>query len=703
MGCAQSKTGAAAARAAEERLGQRGRYLSFDSRCLAEWKAGDKNNDGVLSLKEVKKVLHKLNVAIPERELRLKFAEFDADGNGTLDFDEFQALFSAVQSLPDMQKVFERACASNEGMIAEELSRYLLSSSMSKVDLTLLECVELILKHEGASEREIKDFLDSDIDEESLQEGPVLTYEGFQRLLTDNEFNAIMDHQMHFQVYQDMTQPLSHYFISSSHNTYLTGNQMSSESSGTAVARALKLGVRVIELDAWDGSDGEPIVNHGHTMCKPVPMRECLKAIKECAFEASEYPVIITIENHCSLPQQKVQVDMLKSTFGDHLFQWPGHDDGSGKPDWTRGPDCWLSPEDLKGKIVIRDKPIKVKQNAKRASDGATEGIATVASDVGNSKLPEAPENTVVEPSSDIMSLSSLALNDEDDDDDEDVDTAKSLGVDDQLLKVMYIKNVKLKFTHEKASQRVDFKEPPFASSSSIVEGKMHKLTKAGYPMRDLCEYAQRHLVRVYPAGSRVDSSNYDPVSAWNAGCQLVALNYQTNSLPVWLNQGRFSDNGGCGYVLKPSFQLGDSFTPWDGLPKDVVCEMTVSVISGHYLPKPLGQSDSSEVIDPYVEVSLHGIEVDQRRYITRHIDDNGFNPSWNETFKFSVRQPELALLSFVVNDHDLVGKDDFIGQRVVPVTAIVPGYRMVQLYHKNGASQDSFLFVRIGFSPSPP
>ena len=32
----------------------------------------------------------------------------------------------------------------------------------------------------------------------------------------------------------------------------------------------------------------------------------------------------------------------------------------------------------------------------------------------------------------------------------------------------------------------------------------------------------------------------------------LVALNYQTSTLPMQLNQGLFQDNGGCGYVLKP-------------------------------------------------------------------------------------------------------------------------------------------------------
>ena len=35
---------------------------------------------------------------------------------------------------------------------------------------------------------------------------------------------------------------------------------------------------------------------------------------------------------------------------------------------------------------------------------------------------------------------------------------------------------------------------------------------------------------RIYPKGTRVDSSNYNPAPAWAAGAQLVALNYQTRT-----------------------------------------------------------------------------------------------------------------------------------------------------------------------------
>ena len=43
-----------------------------------------------------------------------------------------------------------------------------------------------------------------------------------------------------------------------------------------------------------------------------------------------------------------------------------------------------------------------------------------------------------------------------------------------------------------------------------------------------LYSYNKRQLSRIYPRGTRVDSSNFMPQIFWNAGCQLVALNFQT-------------------------------------------------------------------------------------------------------------------------------------------------------------------------------
>ena len=57
--------------------------------------------------------------------------------------------------------------------------------------------------------------------------------------------------------------------------------------------------------------------------------------------------------------------------------------------------------------------------------------------------------------------------------------------------------------------------------------------------------YSNQQLSRVYPKGSRVDSSNYDPQPMWNAGSQIVALNFQTGDKPMQLNEGKFMQNGG--------------------------------------------------------------------------------------------------------------------------------------------------------------
>ena len=65
--------------------------------------------------------------------------------------------------------------------------------------------------------------------DKSKQKIGQLTLEGFTNFLMSAD--NLPTNVLNLPVYQSMDQPLSHYFVNSSHNTYLTGDQFSGKSS----------------------------------------------------------------------------------------------------------------------------------------------------------------------------------------------------------------------------------------------------------------------------------------------------------------------------------------------------------------------------------------------------------------------------------------------------------------------------------------
>lgn len=210
-------------------------------------------------------------------------------------------------------------------------------------------------------------------------------------------------------------------------------------------------------------------------------------------------------------------------------------------------------------------------------------------------------------------------------------------------------------------------------------------------------------MTQVAPDASRVDSSNLNPLDFWNCGCQLVAMNYQTPGQMMDLYRGWFSQNGNCGYVLKPAF-LRERFCLFnarrkDSLPGiDPLC-LRLKIISGQQLPRPRGASSKASSIDPYITVQLFGVSADCAEARTRTISNEGSSPMFDESFEFSITVPELAMLRFVVLDDEYIN-DDFIGQCTIPVESLQTGYRHVRLYANNGdVMRNVTLFVHISMS----
>jgi phosphatidylinositol phospholipase C gamma-1 len=161
--------------------------------------------------------------------------------------------------------------------------------------------------------------------------------------------------------------------------------------------------------------------------------------------------------------------------------------------------------------------------------------------------------------------------------------------------------------------------------------------------------YHRSQISRVYPKGQRLDSSNFHPISFWNVGCQMIALNYQTPDKPMQILMGKFRDNGGCGYILKPNFMLSDDYDP-----NSQTCEgvdqvsVKLRIIGARHLFK----SGRSNLSSPLVEVEVLGAAFDSGiKHRTKAVSDNGFNPIWNEICEFRVKNSALALLRFEVQD----------------------------------------------------
>jgi len=652
----------------------------------------------VIDRGEAPQLLRRLGVRTPTKEIDALVAYVDGNHDGAITFPEFVQLYVLLDEYEELDSVY-RTYADGQGAMTEYAFRKFLSSKQGINSGSFLEQAVAMAKALSGT----KDGI---------------TFHGFCRLMTSDANDWVAPSCQ--QVWQPMDCPMTDYWIYSSHNTYLEGNQITSSSSAEMYKRALLLGCKCVELDCWDGPDDDPLIYHGHTATGKIRFQEVIQMIKDYAFAISPYPVILSLEVHCGMKQQASMARLMREILGDCIkIPQPSLPTDAAE----------FSPDGLRNKILIKGKVLPARspeigddsdednEEEPGRGDGIQEAALNLAdrlsprrirsngrSLVRNGAVSHTREESLTSPIGSTAELSprnrspkrreavaqrlvqfrNLHERSEKADDGGGVgyeettnsevsgnarsSRKKGAKIHPDLSEITWMRAVKLK----SLKQRLVVAHP--YEVSSVDEDKGGDYCR--YQYEDFRQLNSRSFMRIYPARSRLNSSNYPIHAFFHAGCQFVALNLQSDDLPIWQQRAYFAVNGNCGYVLKPSHIL----QPGSNLPKEV---LEVEVISARRLPQT--RKRFGMVVFPFVEIIAEGPDSKHQRS-TGVQAASSEHPVWRESFSFDVRDRYVTTVTFTVRDKP---KDSVtagvIAQGSALLSSVRPGYRRVPLCTKEG------------------
>ncbi|CUM65719.1 uncharacterized protein PRCAT00003367001 [Priceomyces carsonii] len=639
--------------------------MDEDQRNLIFQKAdenGEKSVRQYLTFDDILKYSKRLHMNMNDSYLKEKF-DLVASGNETsdkslgLNFEQFKKFVSILKRRDDIDEVWSSICGKNKTMGYDLFKHF--TANIQKETFSEEQLLKLFTKF-------------------CMENKDYWRPENFNNFLLSKYSSPL--HNLGDDV-EYFSHPLNEYYISSSHNTYLTGRQFVGESSVEGYIKALQRGCRCVEIDVWDGTDdmnsshlSEPVVCHGRSFTTAILFENVIKTIKKYAFQMTPFPLILSLEIHCSPNNQLKVVKILEDILGEALISKPIED----RP-------ILPSPMQLKHRILVKVKKTSpfinlITENGLIFSSSTSTSTTTSFSEDNNSS-----RSSFIQRKTRSTKI---------------LDDLSSLGI--------YLQGLKFR----------NFSLPESKTHNhcfSLGEKSVNAMLKDDTRKASIDKHNRKYFMRVYPSKIRLKSSNFSPIPYWSHGVQMVATNWQTYDLGQQLNESMFQGVRENGFVLKPQElrkplikSVSSQTLPKESISTKHMYRFSLEVISAHQLPRPKG---SLRAINPFITVEIIGankIDWDSNSFTrsTPIVAENGFNPTWNAVFSGSFRTTnDLVFLRLIVNSSSSPLEEtdvNTIGIEVVKLSQLKQGLRYLPINDPLGeALLYSSLFVKINYSIS--
>ena len=404
-----------------------------------------------------------------------------------------------------------------------------------------------------------------------------ITLREFYTMCNSHDLSVYRSDKMRNRI--DLDKPLTDYFINSTHNTYITGNQLSSYSSIKMYSLSLLQGYRLVELDCYNGAGDDIVITHGYTLVSKLNLVDILHELRNSAFANSSMPVILSIENHLDEKHQNIMAKKLKEILKD-LYIFPS----------DKIPENLPTLREMQNKFVIKCSGTRLwqKDEIKRAEktekkilrdrhDNKLKKYIIFDNymdiiDIDKEEMKKKEEKIKIEESEEIKNEAKI---DKIFKSELDINKSKEIKKNFEQMRAIYFKSKSYdKYENQEVEEDESTTIPNLEKLRGLpgtkfnydeIEEKNYKpwecvtlkckkfLKYHSNPLQqnEIIKLSQHCILKAYP--DSFTSANYDIIKCWRCGCQAAALNIQALEDDYTLfNTVFFFQNRKCGYVLKP-------------------------------------------------------------------------------------------------------------------------------------------------------